>query len=321
MVYKVVYRDSLRRDLAQPLDSVVWEFAKSFAVTDPNSIISRLNRNDSTVILSEVFIRAVRNMRELDSITGGLLPLNTGNLKDRWGLHGRKLPVGWREPSAGECDSLLKIMKEEQVRLFVQKFTPKEVGEEQRGLDQKYWLDNIKIQRTSSLDLSPVVRGLLVDILSEYLELEGISDYFVQVDQVVRANGREIKDPWRVALERPELSEEIIFDRTLEINDQSISTSGFNRKAVSTPAGDFFRVIDPRSGRPVPMSFSSYSVICDDATTADLFSNALVIMGKDAALEFAKKMKLEVLITERSDTGEMKDYSTLRPSRRIQNKE
>lgn len=321
MVYRVVYRDTLRRDLALPVDSVVWEFAKSMSAVDTGSILSRLNRNDSAVILSELIIRAVRNMHMQDSLSGGLLPMNTGTLKERWGLHGKKLKTGWRAPDQKETDSLLQIMRAEQVQLFTPEFKVREVGEEQRGQDQKYWLENIRIRRNAPLDLSSITRGALVDMIAEYLELEGISDYSVQVDQVVRTAGREYNSAWKVALERPELGEEIIFQQVLELQDQSISTAGFTRRAISTPAGDFLPIIDPRSGKPVELHFCTYSVIAEDASTADMLSNICSILGKDKALKFAGEKGIELFIMERSETGEIQTFSTLKPARKIMPKE
>ncbi len=308
MVYKVFYHDSTRRDLATAIDSVVWEFAAAVSDVDENSTLGRVNRNDSTVVLTETFIRAVRNMQRMDSLTGGYLKMNVSDLKVRWGLHGKKLKTGWRAPDQQEIDSFLRAMKEGEGKLFSGNASG----------DQKYWLNNIKIQKNSSLDLSPVLRGLLVDMIAEFLELEGIENYSVQVDQVIRTSGVWKKKRWQVGIERPDLTEPIAWPVMITLKDSSVATCGFSRKAISTPAGDFLPFLNPKTGHPVPSGFFCYSVIAEDATTADALSTALTIMGKDSAMAFAKRMKLEFYYQERGEDERYHSDGTFPKSRIVE---
>ncbi|MCC7303137.1 MAG: FAD:protein FMN transferase [Bacteroidia bacterium] len=321
MVYHVLYHDTLRRDLAQEIDSIVWSYAASMSPDDTNSVLFRLNHNDTTLILTETMIRAVRNQKVADSITGGYLPLTTGALKERWGLNYKKLKPGWREPSPEELDSLLREMRNRDVALYVRDFTPRQVGEEQRNADQKFWLENIRLRRSAMIDPEALCRGLLTDLISEYLELEGISDYSVQVDKVIRTSGRMKNKPWKVGFERPELSDDIFYESTIELGDASVATSGFTRKAVSTPGGDYLPVIHPFTGKPVPFSFISFSVIAEDATSADLYSHALAGMGIEQAMAFAQKHGWEIYIVEKTESGDFRTHSTLKKSRNRQSKE
>ena len=227
MVYKVFYKDSSRRDLAASIDSVVWEFAASLSDADEKSILSRVNNNDSSVILTEPLIRAFRNMKVLDSLTGGYLKMNCSDLKVRWGLNGKKLKTGWREPSQQELDSFLKLMADEETELFRLENKTRKVGEEQRDADQKYWLENIRVKKNSDMDLSALLRGSLVDMIAEYLELEGIENYSVQVDQVIRTSGTWRNKGWKVGIERPDLSEPIRPQGGIILKNEAMATSGF----------------------------------------------------------------------------------------------
>ena len=72
----------------------------------------------------------------------------------------------------------------------------------------------------------------------------------------------------------------------LTLRDASLSTSSGSEKTFEAGGRRFSHIIDPRSGQALPPRGSA-SVIADDATTADILSTALYVMGEDEGLRWA----------------------------------
>ncbi len=54
--YSIIYYDDEARDFKTEIDSLLDAFDQSVSVYQPNSIISRVNRNDDLVVLDDWFI-------------------------------------------------------------------------------------------------------------------------------------------------------------------------------------------------------------------------------------------------------------------------
>jgi thiamine biosynthesis lipoprotein len=70
------------------------------------------------------------------------------------------------------------------------------------------------------------------------------------------------------------------------MRDGSLSTSSGSEKTFTIGGRRFSHIIDPRTGDALPPR-GSVSVIADDATTADILSTALYVMGEDEGLRWA----------------------------------
>ncbi|MDP9191679.1 MAG: FAD:protein FMN transferase [Acidobacteriota bacterium] len=73
---------------------------------------------------------------------------------------------------------------------------------------------------------------------------------------------------------------------SLELRDESISTSSGSEKTFSAGGRTFSHILDPRTGDALPPR-GSVSVIATDALTADILSTALYVMGEDDGLRWA----------------------------------
>jgi FAD:protein FMN transferase len=73
----------------------------------------------------------------------------------------------------------------------------------------------------------------------------------------------------------------------LHCRNCSASTSSQSERFVTVGGQRFGHVVDPRSGEPVP-SGGSATVIAQDPVVADIVSTALLVLGPDAGLEWAR---------------------------------
>jgi thiamine biosynthesis lipoprotein len=57
--------------------------------------------------------------------------------------------------------------------------------------------------------------------------------------------------------------------------------------------------MDPRTGKPLIDGLASVTVVAQDCTDADAFATALLVLGHDAALAWATRHALSVLLVAR----------------------
>jgi thiamine biosynthesis lipoprotein len=76
----------------------------------------------------------------------------------------------------------------------------------------------------------------------------------------------------------------------LQLRSGSVSTSSQSERFVTAVGQRVGHVLDPRTGRPVP-AWGSVTVITEDPTVADVISTALLVLGPDRGLEWARERK------------------------------
>lgn len=76
----------------------------------------------------------------------------------------------------------------------------------------------------------------------------------------------------------------------LRLTGRSIATSSQSERFVSAGGRRIGHVLDPRSGQPVP-PWGSASVVAEDPAVADMVSTALLVLGPEKGLQWARNRK------------------------------
>jgi thiamine biosynthesis lipoprotein len=127
------------------------------------------------------------------------------------------------------------------------------------------------------LDLGAVAKGWAVDRMVAVLKTHGIEHALVWAGgSAMRAFGHEPgQEGWTVQIPGAQDA------RSVVLHDEALATSG----QLSTP---FFvdgrlasHVLDPRVGRPVDHGTLVSVVVASDATRADIYSTALLVLGPE----------------------------------------
>ena len=84
---------------------------------------------------------------------------------------------------------------------------------------------------------------------------------------------------------------------------QAIATSGDYRNFFEYAGRRFSHTIDPRTAHPIAHGLASVSVVADTAMRADALSTALMVLGPDEGLEFARAADVAALFISRSADG------------------
>ena len=143
------------------------------------------------------------------------------------------------------------------------------------------------------IDFNAIAQGYSVDVVSKFLESNGIENYIVEIGGEVFAKGtKENGKRWNVGIEKPdENNMDHEFKATLFLKDKAVSTSGNYRKFYMENGIRYSHEIDPSTGYPVRHSLLSVSVVAVNCTDADAYTTAFMVMGLEKSLIFLKKHK------------------------------
>ena len=108
--------------------------------------------------------------------------------------------------------------------------------------------------------------------------------------------------PWRVAIQKPTDQQNAV-QAMVDINGHGISTSGSYRNYYELDGQRYSHIIDPATGEPVTHKLVSATVITPTALEADALDTALMVMGPERAMAFAREHKLAVYLIEKTATG------------------
>ena len=84
--YMVAYFDNQNRNLQTQIDSLLKSFDQSLSSWVPNSILSRINRNENDVVLDQNFIDNFNLSERISKETNGAFDCSVGPLIEAWGF-------------------------------------------------------------------------------------------------------------------------------------------------------------------------------------------------------------------------------------------
>jgi thiamine biosynthesis lipoprotein len=177
---------------------------------------------------------------------------------------------------------------------------PKELKTPPRWEDVLEWKKPIlSMKKAEMLDFGAGGKGYLVDIISELLEREGITEYCVDAGGDMRQRGF---NPLKVGLEHPDDTTKVI--GTIDINNMSLCGSA----GINLPTSRFKHIGQIRhwySGRET------------DNTMQDSLSEVFIVKIKDAEI---KKVKLDVSEYD-ADSLEEYDLKKIKAIKKKMNRE
>lgn len=263
--YAISYYDDKNRNFQNEIDSLFREFDMSASVYKKESVISRFNRNDSSVIADSVFTAIFNKAMEVSEITKGAFDITVMPLVNAWGF-------GFTERTkvdSAKVDSLLPLIGYHKIKLVNGKLVKENPG--------------------MMIDYNAIAQGYTSDLIGKFLEEKGISNYLVDVGGEVLSKGKKPDGSWwQVGIEKPAADADSPreIETIVPLKDKALATSGNYRKYFSEGGHKYSHTIDPSTGFPVQHSLLSVSVIADDCMTADAYATAFMVYGVEKTREF-----------------------------------
>ncbi|HKJ06291.1 MAG TPA: FAD:protein FMN transferase [Flavobacteriaceae bacterium] len=290
--YSIKYISNNEINFESKIDSIVKAINKSTSTYIETSDISKINNGDSTVVVDEHFKNVFKKSKRIYNETNGYFDPTVGVLVNAWGFGPEK---NIETVDSLKIDSLLKFVGFNKVELL-QNNTVKKIFPE------------------IYFDFNAIGKGYLVDCVGRMFEENGVANYMVEIGGEIRAQGiNENKKPWRIAIENPNFDGTRSLAEIIELNNESIATSGNYRKfRIDSLGNKFVHTINPKTGYAKESNLLSASVIAKmDCADVDGYATAFMAMGLDKTKAFlTQHPELKALLIYANENGELAIYKT-----------
>ncbi|MDR1357547.1 MAG: FAD:protein FMN transferase [Tannerellaceae bacterium] len=257
--------------LTQKIDAELQAFNLSLNPFNPNSIISKVNRNEA-VEADEWFTEVFNKAQEVYARSGGAFDATVAPLINLWGF------------GFSRMDSITPHMIDS-IKVFV--------GYDKIRLEGK---TIVKDDPRVMLNFSAIAKGYACDVVARLLEREGVTNYMVEIGGEVTMRGvNQNGDCWRIGINKPEDDVEgtnaALEDTVQPCKPCGVATSGDYRNFYVKDGVRYGHTIDPATGYPAGQNILSATVMAEDCMTADAYATAFMVMGIEKAVETARAIE------------------------------
>jgi len=266
--YHITYENEIGTDFDSQIDSILKAFDLTFSEYIPNSVITRINKNDSTVEINDMFATVYNKSLEVYEASGGAFDITVAPLVEAWGFG----PEKKERASKAQIDSLLEFVGMQKISIEGKKLIKESPG--------------------ITLDMNGIAQGYSVDIVCHFFDSKGIKNYMVEIGGEVRAKGKNDKGKlWRIGVDRPSYTDnpgenlQVI----LSLDNKAMTTAGNYRNYFEENGVKYSHIIDPHTGNPVKNRLLSVTIVADDALTADAYDTPCMVLGLERTRELLKK--------------------------------
>ena len=252
------YHDCIKASL-QSID-------QSLSMFNPNSVISKVNRNDS-VVLDSLFITMFNEAQAISLLSDGAFDITVAPLVNAWGFGTKN-----QEPKTKTQDINI-----DSIKAFV-------------GYDKVHLKIHClqKDDERITLDASAIAKGYACDIVANTLRQMGCENLLVDIGGEVVLQGVNDKGKaWKVGISKPKNNGEGMDNTLQEVIASTklcMATSGNYLQYYIVENERRSHTIDPRTGYPVEHSLLSATVSASSCMRADALATACMVLGEKEAL-------------------------------------
>lgn len=288
--YHIVYQSPDNIDYHDSIAKILHEFDLSLSSYIPNSVISKVNKNQD-VVLDKYFIDIFNASLKVYKESEGLFDITVAPLVNAWGFGPeKKIKV-----DSTVIDSLLQVVGMEKVKL------------ENNQL--------IKTDTRVKVDVNAIAQGYSCDVVARFFDKMGIKNYLIEIGGEINARGKNPDgNPWRVGIDKPtegNMTPGNELQTVVKLKNRSLATSGNYRKFFEEDGVKYAHTINPKTGYPVMSNLLSATIVAKDCMTADAYATVCMVAGLQKSIEIIEKNKnLEAYLIYSDDKGNYKVYTT-----------
>jgi thiamine biosynthesis lipoprotein len=282
--YHATYQHPEGKDLQLAIEQKMKEFELSLSTFHPNSIISRINNNDDSVVTDEYFESMYAEARKVSENSAGAFDITVAPLVNAWGFG-----FGDQDRTAApDVKTILGYTGFKKIKLEHKKI--------------------IKSDQRIMLDASAIAKGQSSDIIGKLLESHGCENYMIEIGGEVACKGvNPSGKKWQIGIDKPVDSP---FDNDDElqtivaISGVGLATSGNYRQFYYKDGKKYAHTINPKTGYPVDHNLLSATVIAPSCMQADAYATAFMVLGVEGSLNLCKRIPgLECYLIYVDDNG------------------
>ncbi|HFS68235.1 MAG TPA: FAD:protein FMN transferase, partial [Flavobacteriia bacterium] len=265
----VKLKTNSKRNWEKSIDSLVEIVNNSLSTYRKNSIISKINQGDTTVIVDNQFKEVYAKAKRIYQETNGVFDPTIGVLVNAWDFGPEKK---------------IKNLDSATIQNLMQ-----EVGFNKISLKNNRL---IKKNPKTYIDFNAIAKGYGIDVIGRFIEKNGIQNYMVEIGGEVRAKGKnKSRKYWRIGIENPNFDGTQSYNKIISLQDESIATSGTYRKfKVDKNGNRYAHILNTKTGYPSKSDVLSASVIGKmDCADVDGYATTFIALGLDGCKQFLKK--------------------------------
>lgn len=262
-VYSVTVAGDSITDLQSKVDKIFAYADSTMSVFNPNSVLSRINRNESDRLDSNM-VHNILLAQEIGRLSGGRYDITIQPLVEAYGFLGS-------DAEDINVDSLLQYV----------------------GYDKIEVRNGRLVKQTPQIriDLNSIAKGYVVDMIAGMLESEGVENYLVNVGGEIFCRGTNASGTdWHIAIDTPYEGNYLPGAATttvVEVSGRGVATSGNYRNfRVAEDGRKFTHIINPVTGANTESSLLSVTVIAESCARADALATMFMVMGLDESVVF-----------------------------------
>jgi thiamine biosynthesis lipoprotein len=288
--YSIRYMSVNAVDYQSDIDSVLHAVDLSMSTYMEESLISKINRNES-MQTDSLFLRVFETAMIIASETNGAFDPTIAPVVNYWGF-------GFEEITDKDESILEDLMHS--------------VAYENLSIKDSLI---VKSDPNTQIDFNAIAQGFTVDLVGEHLQKLGITNFMIEIGGELKCNGLNADgELWRIGIDKP--SENIQKDRfqaIIEVANKSVASSGNYRKfKVDEETGmKYAHTIDPKTGRPVQTNLLGVTIVTESCMKADAIATACMVMGlEDSKVYLTNHPEIDALFIYSGPKGEWLQYQT-----------
>lgn len=282
--YKIIVKGKTPVDMQARIDAVFEEANNSVSVFNPNSLLSRINRNETDWINGDIFY-CLEMARSISELSEGRYDVTVQPLMRAYGFRGEK------QDEDVNVDSILQFVGYKKISISEGRI--------------------IKQDPRIQIDLNSIAKGATVDQVAWMLEEQGITEYLVNVggEIMCRGTNREGKD-WTVGVETPVEGNFVAgndLQYILKVSDRGMATSG-NYRNFHTDSRErkFTHIVNPVTGENTSSNLLSATVIAESCALADAMGTMFIALGLNDSIQLLNaNPEIAALLIFADDNGDM----------------
>lgn len=269
--YHITYQHPKSENLQIAIEEKMKEFDMSMSTFNPNSVISRINNNDKSVLTDEYFETMYNEAYKVSENSKGAFDITVAPLVNAWGFgfgnHDRK--------DIPDVKTILSYTGFKKVKLEQNKI--------------------IKSDERIMLDASAIAKGQSSDVIGKLLESHGCKNYMVEIGGEVACKGLNPSGKkWQIGIDKPidsAFDNDDQLQTIVAISGVGLATSGNYRQFYYKDGKKYAHTINPLTGFPVDHNLLSATVIAPTCMQADAYATAFMVMGVGPSLALCKQIK------------------------------
>ena len=289
--YNIQFYSSSYENYSKEIDNIFNEIDNSMSTYKSNSIISKVN-NNQLVRIDYHFKNVFNSSKKVYQKTKGRFDPSVGLMVNYWGFGSKKFVANPKLKTEDELFNLLSKV----------------------GLD-KFEINDDKLKRPldSYIDFNAIAKGYAVDQVGSFLKSKQVDNYLVEIGGEINASGINLNKnkPWVIAIDMPRFDGDRSIHSTLELNNNSLASSGNYRKFKIDSLGNrYAHIINPLTGYPTRTKILSVTIKSKECVYADAYATAFHTMSISQIEEFLENSRdMSALVIYENSNNELTELN------------